>query len=76
MTYQQKRKVPVLKAFFPNSMTVFILICFVFIKVIQEAFFTELPKTALFYYDYKSQDVGWYLLGSTIYAVPVALLSA
>lgn len=57
-------------------MTVFILICFIFIKLIQEAFFTELPKTALFYYNYNSQDTGWYLLGSTIYAVPVALGSA
>lgn len=69
-------QLPTLKAIFPNSMTIFILICFVFIKVIQEAFFTELPKTAYYYFKHSSQEVGWYLLVSIVYALPVSLLSA
>ena len=43
--------------------------------MLQEAWFTELPKMALFYYDHSPRLIGWYLLLSTIYAVPVSLFA-
>ena len=57
-------------------MTVFILSLFVIFKMIQEALFTELPKTAKLLYGHSSQDVGWYYLISSVYAVPIALMPA
>ncbi len=69
-----KKFVPFFKAYFPNSITVFSLFCFMIIKMIQEAFFTELPKIAKHYYNQSNQYVGWYFLLSTIYAVPFSIL--
>lgn len=57
-------------------MTVYILSLFIIFKMIQEALFTELPKTAKMLYGHSSQDVGWYYLISSVYAVPVALMPA
>lgn len=56
-------------------MTVYILIVFIFIKIIQETMYTELPKTALFYFNHSSQQVGWFFLISVIYALPVSILA-
>ena len=44
--------------------------------MIQEAFFTELPKIGYFFYGYTSQDIGWFLLASTSYAVPLSLAAS
>ena len=73
--YKKKNKLPFLKVYFPNKITIFSLLCFMLFKMLQEAWFTELPKMALFYYSHTPRDVGWYLLASTLYAVPVSLFA-
>lgn len=73
--YKKKSHVPFLKVYFPNSITVFTLLCFMLFKMLQEAWFTELPKMALFYYSNSSVFIGWFLLASTIYTVPVSIFA-
>ena len=70
----RNQKVPILKAFFPNAATIIITIVFLVIKIVQEAFFTELPQLSKEYYDHNSQWVGWFLLISTVYIMPTALI--
>lgn len=61
------KQVPFLQVFFPNKATIVISIIFLIIKIIQEAFFTELPQLSTEYYQHSSQWVGWFLVLSTFY---------
>lgn len=72
--YTTKRKNPILKAYFPNFPTVLSTCIFFFIKIIQEALFTELPQLSYEYYKHDAQWVGWFYLLSSIYVIPTAFL--
>ena len=72
--HMRNQKVPILKAFFPNAATIVISLIFLIIKIIQEAFFTEIPQMSKEYYNHDSQWVGWFLLLSSVYVMPTALI--
>ena len=71
---KSKPSFSILKVYFPNFMTWFILINFYIVKTIQENMFTELPKIGLFNYGDQPIFVGFFLFLSTVYVLPVALL--
>ena len=71
----QKKKLPIFKAYFPNIMTVFTLLNFMLFKLYQEAYFTELPQMANHYYSHTKTFIGFFLLLSSLYAVPVSLFA-
>lgn len=64
---QENKKVPFLKAYFPNVATVIITLIFLIIKIVQETFFTEIPQLSKEYYQHSPQWVGWFYLLSTFY---------
>ena len=73
LEYSDER-LPLIKEYFPKTGLIVSLIIFIIIKIIQEAFFTELPQMSQEYYNFNSQWVGWFLFLSIFYVVPGGLL--
>ena len=72
---RQKETRSIFQVFFPNNITFFSLWCFLIFKTVQEAYFTEQPQMTNEYWNWSSQDVGWFMLGLTLVGVPTALIT-
>lgn len=72
---RKKETRSIFKVFFPNNITFFSLWCFLIFKTVQEAYFTEQPQMTNEYFNWSSQDVGWFMLGLTLVGVPTALVT-
>lgn len=63
---------PPLKVYFPNKITTFTFLCFLFCKAVQESFFYEIPQVMKAYYGWNSQDVGFTICAASVFAIPIA----
>ena len=72
---RKKESRSIFKVFFPNNITFFSLWCFLIFKTVQEAYFTEQPQMTNEFFNWTSQDVGWFMLALTLVGVPTAIIT-
>ena len=70
-----QKPTPIFRVYYPHEQTIFMLWCFLVMKVVQEAYFTEQPQMFDEFYGYGSQTVGWFMFGFTLVGLPTALLT-